>query len=119
MEENTSTEQKETSQTGVLPTGETVDLKEFANTLLEKFNEGIKNAGVGMAEAKHGKLPVDLTEAEKKLPEADQNKIKVNKFFRAIYRKDLDYLTATKAINTEGTAANGGYLMSPEFSTEV
>ena len=118
MEEVKPTETSTESQL-TLPGGEKVDYKTFVAEITAQFNEKLKDHDVKPNDVKNGNVPVELTDSEKTLPEAKQNIIKVNKFFRAIYRKDFNYLAQTKAINTEGSPGAGGYLMSPEFSAEV
>lgn len=92
--------------------------EEFVNTVLDKMEAKAREL-VTPVDLKYGKLPVDLTEEEKKMPAQVQDAIKANKFFRALYKKDTAYLTSTKAINIEGDNARGGYLTNPEFNKEV
>lgn len=80
----------------------------------------IKELGLDKIDAKHGFFPASFVGKTDEELKAMDKKQRVGLFIKSVFRKDLGQL-ATLGIKgmSEGTDADGGFLVPDEFSTEV
>jgi len=107
-----SMEEFESKMAEVVSEGLTKNLDEAVSV---KLDEKIKDLGLDKVDRKFGVAPEEVVGVSEEDQLKMNKKQRVSKFIKAVMLEDV----ATLKAMTEGTAADGGYLVPEEFSSEV